>query len=74
MKIRQGFVSNSSSASFVVGIPNKDRDQVLRMLYEQFENDLFGKYYLREAIQKDLKYNEKRLAECIKEKDELEKD
>jgi len=73
MKIRQGFVSNSSSASFVVGIPSTDREGIIHTLFNQFEHDYFGKYYLREAIQKDLKYYEKRLSESEKEKIEHEK-
>jgi len=73
MKFRNSFVSNSSSASFIVGIPNSNEDQVLNMLFEQFEHDLLGSYYLEEAIKKDLKYYEKRLAESEKEKIEHEK-
>ena len=59
MKIREGFVSNSSSASFIVGIPSKDKNAVLKTLFQQFEYDLFGKYYLKEAIKKNLSFAEK---------------
>lgn len=71
MKYRQGFVSNSSSASFVVGIPSNDRDGVIHTLFNLFQYDYFGKYYLREEIKKSLSYAEKRLEDYTKEYDIL---
>jgi len=64
MRTRSGFVSNSSSASFIVGIPSTDKNQVLNMLFENFEHDYFGKYYLRESIGERKDYAKKRLDEA----------
>ena len=73
MKFRQGFVSNSSSASFVVGIPSTDRDGIIHTLFHQFEHDYFGKYYLKEEVKKRLAYAEKRLEESTTEYNTLAK-
>lgn len=64
MKVRLGFVSNSSSASFVVGLPTTDKSAVLQMLYYQLEHVYFGKYYLREAVKDRLSFSEKKLNEA----------
>lgn len=61
MRTRLGFVSNSSSASFVVGIPSKDRSSVLKTLYYQMEHIYFGKYYLIESVKKRLSFAEEKI-------------
>jgi len=70
MKIRQGFVSNSSSASFIIGIPSKDKKQVLTTLYNNFEFIYFGKYYLKQAILKNFDFVKKLLDKAQKKYDE----
>lgn len=73
MKTRQGFVSNSSSASFIICIPSTDRDSIITNLFKQFEHDYFGKYYIKEAIQKRHSFFEKRLTEATEEYQKLSK-
>jgi len=73
MRYRKGFVSNSSSASFVVGIPSTNRSEVIHTLYNQFEYDYFGKYYLGEAIKNNIEYAEERLKDSQEEYDKLAK-
>jgi len=62
MKTRSSFIANSSSASFIVGIPESNRAKVIHVLYTQFEHDLFGSYYLAEAITKKLRFWKRGLA------------
>jgi len=73
VKFRQGYVSNSSSASFVVGIPSTDREDIIKMLYNNFEYDFFGKYYLKEAIKKNIEYAEERLKDTQEDYDKTAK-
>ncbi len=72
MKIRSGFVSNSSSASFIVAIPSTDREGILKTLYQQMEHIYFGKYYLRENIKERLQFAEEQLKNAKEKYSNLE--
>jgi len=56
MKIRQGFVSNSSSASFIVEVNSKPKD-LKRALYENIES--FSVEGCKELLEKQLKFKKK---------------
>jgi len=66
MKIRSGFVSNSSSASFVVDIP-VSKKRVVRHLFENLFDEFFSKYALSNTIKDDLEYLERSLEKNIAE-------
>ena len=54
MKLRYGFVSNSSSASYIVTIKN--------ISFDEFSNDMFSEFvydYFADHIKEDLQISEK---------------
>jgi len=75
MKIRNGFVSNSSSASFVLEI-RKTKEDVINLLLKElshyFNRDKFKKRLLK-AIKKDEDYRNKCLKEQAENKEAEEK-
>lgn len=62
MKVRKGFVSNSSSSSYIVKI-NSDYNDFIDKLVEEYGWDFINKKYIRRKIQKEIE----RLEEILNE-------
>ena len=59
MKIREGFVSNSSSASYIIKIPNITLDELYKTLIRECWPDFDKEYFIRELKKREetaLKY------------------
>lgn len=67
MKIRMGFVSNSSSASFVLTV-NLSVDDFLKTFYEEYRKQYLDRRIVRKYLEKGIKDKGKYITEQRKEK------
>ena len=54
MKMRQGFVSNSSSTSFYINSSIYNKQQVIDAIEDMISDGLFAKYSVGQSTQKEL--------------------
>jgi len=66
MKTRKGFVSNSSSASFIVGV-DTSIDEFLDELYYEFNWSHFKVEEFQKELEKEIEFNEKYLEKFEKD-------
>ena len=63
MKFRQGFISNSSSSSYIVNIEGIDLDDFLNTLYQEYSWSFFNRERVKNEIYAYLYGSKKRLEE-----------
>jgi hypothetical protein len=71
MKIRQGFVSNSSSASFVVTVYNTNWEQFLEYLNSNFGFSIFDKRRFKEEVNQKIEQYKNFLKQQREEKKDI---